>query len=105
MKKYIPSIVQTGEAQCYVCHRKGCELQIHHCIAGRGNRAICTEWGLTVWICPKCHEQLHDLSIQYKRIQADAQRAFIKARRKEGYPEDVARDLWYSRFLKFYDYE
>lgn len=103
--KYVPSIIQTGPAKCYVCGRQGCELQIHHAIPGRGNRGICTEWGLTVWICPRCHERLHDESVEYKRIKADAQKAFIKDRMKQGYPEEACKEMWYERFLKFYDYD
>lgn len=104
--KYPPSIMESGEAKCYICGapwQRG--LEVHHAIPGRGNRKICTEWGLTVHLCNKCHDRLHDESVEYKRIKADAQRAFIKDRMRQGYPEDACKEMWYERFLKFYDYD
>ena len=100
---YVPSIIQT-KCECYLCH-EGMEsgLEVHHAIPGRGNRKICTEWGLTVWLCPKCHRDLHDHNIGYKEIQADAQRAFIREQKKKGLSESVAREIWYDRFKKYYD--
>lgn len=100
---YVPSIIQT-KCECYLCH-KGMEsgLEVHHAIPGRGNRKICTEWGLTVWLCPKCHRDLHDHNIGYKEIQVDAQKSFIREQKKKGLSENVAREIWYSRFMKFFD--
>lgn len=105
--KYPPSIMESGEAKCYVCGAswKNTGLEIHHAIPGGGNRKICTEWGLTVHICSRCHSRLHDESVEYKRIKADAQKAFIKDRMRQGYPEEVCKEMWYARFLKFYDYD
>lgn len=104
MPKYVPSIVQTGPVKCYLCG-KPTDLEVHHCIPGRGNKKICTELGLTCWLCRKCHADLHDRGIKYKEVQADAQKAFIADQKKKGLPESVARDMWYSKFLKFYDEE
>ena len=101
---YVPSIIQTGAAKCYLCGKQY-GLEIHHAIPGRGNRAICTELGLVTWLCEKCHRDLHDKGIGYKKIQADAQKAFIADRKKKGLPESVAREEWYSRFMKFYEDE
>lgn len=99
--KYVPSIVQ-NTAQCYLCGRLT-DLELHHCIPGRGNRKICTELGLTVWLCRRCHADLHDRGIGYKKVQEDAQKAFIKKSKKQGLTEDIARSIWYERFKKFYD--
>ena len=98
---YVPSIIQ-AKVECYLCHKQG-ELELHHAIPGNGNRKICTELGLWVWLCPKCHRDLHDHNNGYKKIQADAQKEFIKAEMKKGLPESVCRDVWYERFRKFYD--
>ena len=100
---YKPSIMQT-KCECYLCH-KGPEsgLEVHHAIPGRGNRKICTELGLTVWLCSKCHDNLHNHNIGYKEVQAAAQEAFIKDMKHQGYPVDIAREEWYRRFLKYYD--
>ena len=79
--KRVPSIMETGEAKCYICGapwQRG--LERHHAIPGRGNRKICDEWGLTIHLCSDCHRKLHDESVEYKKIKADAQRAFIKNR-------------------------
>jgi hypothetical protein len=103
MAKYKPSIVQSGPPECFICHTKRLPLEIHHMIPGRGNKGICTELGLVCWLCPECHRKLHDQGVNYKEVQAAAQRAFIKEQKKIGYPEDVCRDLWYERFKKFYD--
>ena len=101
--KYVPSIMQ-GKTECYLCHvPMSAGLEVHHAIPGRGNRKICTELGLTVWLCSMCHRKLHDYNIGYREIQADAQRAFIEDQKKKGLPESVARDMWYERFKKFYD--
>lgn len=105
MSKYVPSIMQTGVAKCYLCGKQYGVLEVHHAIPGNGNRKICTELGLMVWLCPKCHEDLHIKNIGYKKIQADAQKAFIADRRRKGFPESVAREEWYSRFKKFYEEE
>ena len=102
--KYVPSIIQAGEAKCYLCGKPyNVGLVVHHAIPGTGNRKICTELGLTVYLCNPCHKDLHDRGIGYKEIQADAQRAFIKQQMKKGISEDIARDYWYDRFKKFYD--
>ena len=101
--KYKASIMQ-NKVECYLCHApmsKG--LEVHHAIPGNGNRKICTEFGLWIYCCPKCHRNLHDHGVGYKEVQADAQRAFIKDQKKKGLPESVARDMWYERFKKFYD--
>ena len=100
--KYVPSIMQTGEAKCYLCGKKY-DLVVHHAVPGRGNRKICTELGLTCWLCNPCHEKLHDQGIGYKEIQADAQKAFIANQKKKGFSEEVAKSIWYERFLKFYE--
>ena len=101
--KYIPSIMQTGEPECYLCHKKNPPFELHHAISGNGNRAICTELGLWIWLCPKCHRDLHEKNIGYKEVQADAQKSFIKNQRKKGFTEEVAREIWYERFKKFYE--
>lgn len=100
---YKPSIIQT-KCECYLCkadYRNG--LEVHHAIPGRGNRKICTDLGLTVWLCPNCHRNLHDKGIGYKEIQMAAQKAYIVSEKKKGIPEEVVRATWYERFMKFYD--
>ena len=103
MPKYKPSIIQFGEPECFLCHKKYPPFEIHHAVPGRGNKGICTELGLVVWLCPMCHRNLHDHNIGYKELQIAAQRAYIEEQKKIGYPEDLCRDMWYERFKKFYE--
>ena len=101
-KKYKPSIMQS-KCECYLCHKDyTAGLEVHHAIPGRGNRTICTELGLTVWLCAKCHRDLHDKNIGYKEVQAAAQQAYIEDMKKQGYPEEAAKEEWFRRFKKFY---
>lgn len=41
---------------CFVC--RGSATDIHHCLAGR-NRKKADKYGLTVWLCRKCHTRIH----------------------------------------------
>ena len=63
------------------------------------------EDGLVIWICNRHHSALHDdPDHPYDaELKALAQEAFIKARMKQGYPKDVARDLFRERYGRFYD--
>ena len=98
------SIMQ-DKCECYFCH-KTTGLEQHHAIPGNGNRKICDEFGLWVYLCAEHHREVHDkCTDKYRFLQAQAQRDFIKEQKKKGYPESVCRELWYSRFFKFYDYE
>ncbi len=104
------SIIQTGKAMCFICKKylnveTPTGLAIHHCIHGRGLRKLADEDGLVIWICNKHHSDLHDTpehpyDDELKKL---AQEAFIKARMKQGYPQDVARDLFRERYGRFYD--
>lgn len=98
---YVPSIIQTGEAKCYLCGRMT-GLEMHHVLHGRGIRKLADEDGLKVWLCYEHHRLLHDQGDHDKELQALGQKAYIKARMKEGYPEDVARERFRARYGRFY---
>lgn len=56
------SIIQT-ERECYLCGRTD-DLHEHHCLEGayRGNKKNlygAEKYGLTVWLCPRCHRETH----------------------------------------------
>ena len=100
--KYITSIIQTGEAKCYLCGRMT-GLEMHHVLHGRGIRKLADEDGLKVWLCYEHHRLLHDHGDHDKELQALGQRAYVKARMKEGYPKDAAEELFFKRYGKYYD--
>ena len=53
---YIPTIMQRSE-RCYMCGRSG-TMQRHE-IYGSSNRDKSKAFGLWVWLCPECHNDLH----------------------------------------------
>lgn len=103
--KYIPSIVQTS-CECFICHKPyTVGLDHHHCLHGSGQRELADADGLWVWLCRQCHSALHDTGANDRYLQALGQRSFINDQIKKGYPEDVAREIYFKRYGKFYDYE
>ena len=101
--KYIPSKIQT-KCECYLCHKDyTAGLQHHHCLHGTGDRKKADEDGLWVWLCNDCHRKLHDKGEHNKELQALAQRTYIKEQMKIGYPEEAAREIYFKRYMKFYE--
>ena len=98
---YKPSIMQE-KCECYICHAPyTVGLDHHHAVGGR-NRKKSDEYALWIWLCRKCHSELHDQGKHEKEIQADAEKAFIKDMRKKGYPEEICREEWLRQFGKHY---
>jgi hypothetical protein len=102
--KYEPSIIQNN-VECYICHAPyTVGLDHHHCIEGNKYiRAKGSKYGLWVWMCRKCHDNLHNTNNNRRQLEAIAQKAFIENMKKQGYPEDTCREEWYRQFGKFYD--
>lgn len=102
MSNYKPSIMQ-DKCECYICHAPyTVGLDHHHAIGGR-NRKKSDEFALWIWLCRKCHSELHDFGKHEKEIQAAAQKAFIAHHKKIGYPESICREEWFRNFGKYYD--
>lgn len=100
---YKPSKIQK-ETECYLCHAPyTVGLSHHHCLHGTGDRKKADEDGLWVWLCNKCHSALHDKGEHDKELQALAQRTYIKEQMRIGYPKDVAREIYFMRYRKYYD--
>ena len=59
------------DEQCYICGRWQ-DLQIHHCLHG-SMRKLADEDGLTVYLCVRCHKELHDHGTHDKDLQRLAQ--------------------------------
>lgn len=103
MKKYVPSKIQQS-CECYICHKPASAgLDHHHCLHGTGDKKKADEDGLWVWLCRDCHRRLHDFNEHDKELQALAQRTYINEQKKKGYPADAARELYFSRYKKFYE--
>lgn len=103
MKQYKPSVMQ-DKCECFVCH-KPYDLDHHHAIHSRGLRKLADEDGLWVWMCRKCHSELHDLPEHPHdaELKALAQKAYIETQKKKGIGENVARDLFRNRYGRFFD--
>jgi Zn-finger protein len=100
---YVPSKIQTT-CECFICH-KPYNLARHHCIHGRGLRQLAEEDGLWVWLCVKCHSDLHDKpdhphDAELKKL---AQQTFVYEFQKKGVSEEIARDYFRQRYGRFYD--
>jgi Zn-finger protein len=60
------------ERKCKYCGSWN-NLEVHHCIHGNGRRKLADEDGLTVYLCHKCHMELHDKGIADNFLQKLAQ--------------------------------
>lgn len=107
---YVPSKIATGEAKCYITGRPY-GLDRHHVLHGRGIKPLAEEDGLWIWLDHKLHMDIHDKGyaevpgkrVTDKELQALGQETFIKDHMKQGYPEDVARELFLKRYGRFYE--
>lgn len=102
---YIPSKIQT-KTECFLCHKNmNYGLDVHHVIHGRGLRKLADEDGLWVWLCRKCHSDLHDRpdhphDAELKKI---GQQAYIENMKKKGVSEEIARECFRQRYGRYYD--
>ena len=71
------SIIAKPDNLCYFCARYG-NLEKHHCLHGTANRRLADEDGLFVWLCHRCHMQLHDKGIGDKGLQIVAEKAWMQ---------------------------
>lgn len=108
--KFVPSNIQTGESKCWITG-KTYGLDRHHVLHGRGIKPLAEEDGLWIWLDHGLHMDIHDRGyaevpgkkVTDKELQALGQKTFIECKKREGYPEDVARDLFRERYGRFYD--
>lgn len=85
------SIITQETDECYICRAQG-PLETHHCHHG-SRRQKAEEYGLTVWICWKCHKLLHDKGEHDLELERVAQRVFEKR---------YGHELWMREFGKDY---
>jgi Zn-finger protein len=69
------SIIQK-EKNCFLC---GCvrNLERHHVWHGV-NRKNAEKDGLTVWLCVRCHRNLHDKGLNDKTLMEVGERAWLR---------------------------
>lgn len=88
------SIMQT-ERKCYLCGYDG-RLETHHCMNGRPGRKLSDEYGLTVWLCPDCHRNIHADYKARERLKQEAQLTLMKA---NNWSVDDFRAVFYKSYL------
>lgn len=91
------SILQS-ERECFLCHSER-ELQVHHCIHGMGRRRLADEDGLTVYLCQRCHSNLHDKGANDLMLQEMAEEAWIERR---GYAKEEGIEKFRERYGRSY---
>ena len=107
----IKSIMPTCKNECYLCGRyiSAYARHEHHIFHGTANRKISEREGLKVWLCPYCHEALHDHNEKDLELMQDAQRVweanYIKTYPYENHAEQVAREAFRKLFGKSYIYD
>lgn len=80
------SIIQDYEAEpwCFECGSPY-NLQEHHCIEGRGRRALSEKYGLKILLCGMggCHDKAHNGDSQLlEKYQEIGQKAFMEHYKK-----------------------
>lgn len=70
------SIIQ-AERECYLCGRVD-SLHVHHCLHGLANRKLADKDGLTVFLCPECHMNLHQRGWHDRELKLLAENAWIE---------------------------
>ena len=71
--------------ECYICGASG-TLQRHHCLHGIRRKAA-DKYDLTVYLCPRCHMELHDHGIGDLMLEQLAQAHFEAEHGHEKYME------------------
>ena len=101
-KKHGKSILQDKAdwQRCYICmirdknYREHRYLEKHHVMFGQGRRDKAEADGLTVRLCPRHHNDVHNMAALRKWLCGIAQRAY------EG--DGHTRDEWRQRYGKSY---
>lgn len=85
------SIIAGDRDRCFICHREGIPLQVHHLLHG-SRRKFADKYGLTVRLCTACHTALHDRGLHDRELQALAQRAFEERYGHKRYMMESGKD-------------
>ena len=72
-KKHHKSIIDRDiKGQCFICQKRG-YTERHH-IYGSANRKYSEQYGLTVYLCPKCHTSSEIAVHRSKEVRSTLQR-------------------------------
>lgn len=92
------SIIVNPEHQ--VCALCGCRVGLHwhHLLHGTANRRIADKYGLALWLCHTCHENIHS-SPHHEWTEID--RALMQLA-QERFEEQYSHAQWMELFGKNY---
>lgn len=95
------SILTKYTENCIIC---GMPTETeHHLVFGRGMRNLADEDGLTLPMCPFCHDELHKKSsVAAELSRICGQLAFEKSLCEKGVRAEVARERFRKRYGKSY---
>lgn len=98
------SILTKYTENCIICGMPIEEIKnCHHLIFGRGMRNLANEDGLTLPMCPFCHDELHKKSsVAAELSRICGQLAFEKFLCEKGVSADNAREYFRKRYGKSY---
>ena len=95
------SILTNYTENCIICGVP--TTNEHHCIFGRGMRNLADEDGLTLPMCPICHDELHKKSsVAAELSRICGQLAFEKWLCEKGLKAEDAREYFRKRYGKSY---
>lgn len=89
------SIIQPGEAQCFLCGRR-ISLEHHHVLGGTANRRLSDKYGLWVWLCHGCHT-----GTEGAQYDADKGRS-LKQLAQKAFENKYSHEKWMAIFRKNY---
>ena len=89
------SILQTTREMCYLCHAFGATEE-HHVFNNNPNRKLSDKYGLTVYLCPQCHRNVHSEYGLREHLKQTAQREAMK---KYGWSVDDFRRIFGKNYL------
>ncbi len=78
------------EKECYICLRPD-PVQLHHIFEG-SRRGISDRLGLVVWLCPKCHDDIHREPELMRRLKQVAQRTYEKEHTRTEWMREVQKN-------------
>ena len=76
--------------ECFICGRSGA-LHRHHCLHGI-RRKKADQYDLTVYLCPECHQNLHDHGDGDLMLEQLAQRHFEAQYGHEKYMQEFGKN-------------
>ena len=69
------SIIQ-DEKKCYICGTEYGKIDEHHLLSGNSNRKWSEKFGLKIYLCRKCHSDVHDRHLYELELKQLGQKYF-----------------------------